>query len=115
MAKREYDNIINEQLKDEVIEQCESDTFDCKLMYYVPHSLVVKKNASKTKVLVVFDASSKCTNGIFLNDCLIPDPNLNPSVLNLVLCFNRFKHAFFADNEKVYLQIGISEIGRDVL
>ena len=82
-------------------------------MHYMPHSAVVRKNASKTKVSVVFDASSKCTNGLSLNDCMIPGPNLNPAILNLILCFRQFGHAFSADIEKAFLQIGISEIDRD--
>ena len=57
------------------------------MTHYIPHSPVVKKNTSKTKVRVVFDTSLKCTNELSLNDCLIPGPNLNPSVLNLTLCF----------------------------
>ena len=106
--KENYDSIINEQLKDEIVEQCESDNLDGNLMHYLSHSSVVGKSASKTEVQVVFDAPSKCTNGICLYDCLIPGQNLNP-VLNLILCIRQFKYAFFADIEKGFRQILISK------
>ena len=91
------------------------DSFGGSLMHYMLHSSIVRKNASKTKVHIVFDASSKCTNEVSLNNCLIPGPNLNPSILNLILCFRQFKHIFPYNIEKAFHQIETSEINRDVL
>lgn len=113
--KENYDSIINEQLKSAIIEECELGNIESNKMYYMPHSPVVRKHASKTKVRIVFDASSKCGNEVSLNHCLIPGPNLNPSVLDLILRFRQFKYAFSADIEKAFLQISISETDRDVL
>ena len=83
-------------------------------MYYMPHSPAIRKNGFKTKARVEFDSSSKCTND-GTDDCLIPGENLNPCTLNLILCFRKFKYAFSTNIENAFLQIGISEMDRDVL
>ncbi|XP_054713877.1 uncharacterized protein LOC129223335 [Uloborus diversus] len=113
--RENYDSIINDQLRNKIIEECGVESHDGNTMYYMPHSPVVRKNASKTKVRIVYDASSKVNDEVSLNQCLIPGPNLNPSILDLILCFRQFKYAFSADIEKAFHQIGIVETDRDAL
>lgn len=79
-------------------------------MYYMPHSPVVGKNVSKRIVRTLFDSSSKSNNEVSLNGCFISGPNLNPSVLDLILRFSQYRYAFSADIEKAFLQIRISGI-----
>lgn len=43
-----YDSIINNQLNDKIIEECEN--LDGDKIYYMPQSPVVRKNACKTKL-----------------------------------------------------------------
>ncbi|XP_054709054.1 uncharacterized protein LOC129218752 [Uloborus diversus] len=113
--RENYDSIINDQLRNKIIEECGVESHDGNTMYYMPHSPVVRKNASETKVRIVYDASSKVNVEVSLNQCLIPGPNLNPSILDLILCFRQFKYAFSADIEKAFHQIGIVETDRDAL
>lgn len=113
--RNSYNDIILDQLKTKIIEECDVKDNLCNKIYYMPHSVVVRKNVSTTKVRIVYDASSKQQGSVSLNDCLLPGPNLNPSVLDLILRFRVFKYAFSADIEKAFHQIGIAEIDRDVL
>ncbi|GFY15994.1 reverse transcriptase domain-containing protein [Trichonephila clavipes] len=57
----EYKNIVKDQIKENIVEECSSH-FETN-SYYMPHSVVVRKDKETTKVRMVFDASSK---GAFL-------------------------------------------------
>ncbi|GBM20678.1 hypothetical protein AVEN_150654-1 [Araneus ventricosus] len=109
-----YDSVLKEQLDLGVIEPC-SLIDQNQNSYYMPHRPVVKEGSETTKVRIVFDASSKQGNFYSLNDCLMPGPNLNPSILDLLINFRKHKIAFSADIEKAFLQIGIKENERDFL
>ncbi|CAB4011187.1 Hypothetical predicted protein [Paramuricea clavata] len=56
--KREYNNIISEQLSQGGVEVA-PDTSTGDRVYYMPHKPVVRQNATTTKVRMVFDASAK--------------------------------------------------------
>ncbi|GBL57200.1 hypothetical protein AVEN_158502-1, partial [Araneus ventricosus] len=109
-----YDSVLKEQLDLGVIEPCSLNDQN-KNSYYMPHRPVVKEGSETTKVRIVFDASSKQGNFYSLNDCLMPGPNLNPSILDVLINFRKHKIAFSADIEKAFLQIGIKENERDFL
>ncbi|GBM98500.1 hypothetical protein AVEN_170893-1, partial [Araneus ventricosus] len=109
-----YDSVLNEQLDLGIIEPCSLNDQN-QNSYYMPHRPVVKEGSETTKVRNVFDASSKQGNFYSLNDCLMPGPNLNPSILDLLINFRKHKIAFSADIDKVFLQIGIKENERDFL
>jgi hypothetical protein len=59
----EYDRVINEQLKTEVIERAEESTpKSLGKVHYLPHREVVRPEKSTTKLRVVYDASAR-SNG----------------------------------------------------
>ena len=74
---QEYNNIIKEQLKLDVVEKVppsETNTFDqVENIHYLPRRSVIKDDGVTSKVRIVFDASSKI-KGPSLNDCLHPVP-----------------------------------------
>ena len=76
---QEYNNIIKEQLKLDVVEKVppsETNTFDqVENIHYLPRRSVIKDDGVTSKVRIVFDASSKI-KGPSLNDCLHPVPFL---------------------------------------
>ncbi|XP_054724234.1 uncharacterized protein LOC129234261 [Uloborus diversus] len=109
-----YNAIMLEQLRDGVIESCKSETRETK-SYYMPHRPEVRKEKSTTKVRIVYDASSKSINCNSLNECLDSGPNLNPTILDVILKFRKNKIGFSADIEKAFLQIKIAEEDRDYL
>ncbi len=75
------------------------------LTYYIPHHFVVKESSTTTKLRVVYDASMSTSSGNSLNDCMMVGPQLQNSLLNIMLRFRTNPIAFTADLEKMYRQI----------
>ncbi|UYV66657.1 hypothetical protein LAZ67_4002469 [Cordylochernes scorpioides] len=71
--------------------------------YYIPHHCILK--AQPTKLRVVFDASTKTTTQISLNDLLHVGPKLQNNIFNILLKFRTNSVALVADIEKMYRQI----------
>ena len=110
----EYDNIIQDQLKQGIIEKTTQEPGEKE--FYIPHKPVVREAAESTKVRIVFDASAKGTEkSPSLNDCLEPGPTLQNLLWN-VLVRNRLKAvAICGDLKQAFLQVRIKEEDRDVL
>ena len=71
----EYDAIIQEQLKQGIVER-DPDTATTK-EFYIPHKAVVKKTAETTKTRIVYDASAKASPDVpYQNECLKEGPSL---------------------------------------
>ena len=69
----QYDEIIQDQLKQGVIETAPPNP--TKKEFYIPHKGVAKQDAESTKLRIVYDASAKASNTQpSLNDCLNPGP-----------------------------------------
>jgi len=83
--KQEYDNIINEQLNEGVVEEApEKPTGD--RVYYMPHKPVVRQHAITIKVRMVFDASAKPNpSSESINDCMYTGPALQPHIWDLLV------------------------------
>lgn len=75
--------------------------------YYIPHHAICKVEGGATKIRVVFDASAKCLSGMSLNDALCPGPKLQREIVDIIVRFRLFRHAFTADICKMYRQIMI--------
>ncbi|UYV77376.1 hypothetical protein LAZ67_15000774, partial [Cordylochernes scorpioides] len=71
--------------------------------YYIPHHCILK--AQPTKFRVVFDASTKTTTQISLNDLLHVGPKLQNNIFNILLKFRTNSVVLVADIEKMYRQI----------
>ncbi len=110
--KREYDNIINEQLTEGVVEVApETPTGD---RVYYTHKPVVRQNATTTKVRMVFDASAKPSASTeSINDCMYTDPPLQPHLWDILVRARLMQNLLLADIEKAFLQIQVKEEDRD--
>ena len=64
---------------------------------------------------IVFNASSKPTDGISLNDCLLTDPSLTAKLHDILLTFRQGKFAITANICKAFHRITVSEQDRDYL
>lgn len=73
--------------------------------YYIPHLAVIKLDSLTTKTRIVFNASSKTTNGRSLNDCLLIAPTLQRDVVEKKVSFHMLKLVFVCDIVKMYRQI----------
>lgn len=73
--------------------------------YFIPHHYVLKPDSTTTKLRVVFDASTKTSNGRSLNDILFRGPTVQSELVSILLRFRTHRFVFTADVEKMYRQI----------
>ena len=76
-------------------------------VWYLPHHGVYHPR-KPNKIRVVFDCSCKF-NGISLNDCLIPGPDLTCSLVGVLTRFREHEIAFTGDIESMFYQVSIPE------
>ena len=111
----EYNEVIKEQLTSGVIESV-TELERADKVHYIPHLAVVRKEASTTKVRVVYDASAKLgKGGTSLNDCLHVGPSLNPLLFDILVRFREKRVALVGDIQKAFLNIEVPERDRDCL
>ena len=83
----EYNTVIKEQLDSGVIEKV-TELEKADKVRYIPHLAVVRKDASTTKVHVVYNTSAKVgTRVTSLNNSLHVGPSLNPLLFDILLRF----------------------------
>lgn len=73
----DYDAVIREQLEECVVERAAAEVTGRE--FYLPHRLIVGKNAETTKLRVVYyDSARAHGNALSLNDC----PHAGPPLQN---------------------------------
>ncbi|XP_040151330.1 uncharacterized protein LOC120893471 [Anopheles arabiensis] len=75
--------------------------------FYLPHHPVFKTDSTTTKCRVVFDASSKSSTGVSLNDTLMVGPTIQQDATSILLRFRTQPIALTADVTKMYRQVWI--------
>ena len=73
-----------------------------------------KANSTTTKLRVVFDASVKASNALFLNDTLATGPTLYPTLETILLRFRIYQIALTADISKMYRAVYLDPRDRDL-
>ncbi|XP_062710710.1 uncharacterized protein LOC134288834 [Aedes albopictus] len=73
--------------------------------YYLPHHPVIRESSTTTKLRVVFDASSKTSSGISLNDALLVGPIVQDDLRSIVMRSRTHEIVLIADAEKMYRQV----------
>ncbi|XP_067208459.1 uncharacterized protein [Linepithema humile] len=77
--------------------------------FYMPHHCIIKQDSTTTKLQVVFDASSKTSSGVSLNDALMIGPVLQQESTSILIRFRTYKYALIGDLEKMYRQIIVNK------
>ena len=110
----QYDQIIQDQLQQGIVERVENDATNKE--FYIPHKPVVRESAETTKMRIVYDGSARANpKAPSLNDCLETGPPLQ-NLLWDVLVRNRFHAvAVTGDLKQAFLQVRIRESDRDAL
>lgn len=80
--------------------------------YYIPHQAVCKKTSLTTKLRVVFDASAKTSLGTSLNDKLLPGPNLQNDLRQILIRFRFWLLVMTADVKQMFRQILVAPLFR---
>ncbi|XP_015596422.1 uncharacterized protein LOC107268298 [Cephus cinctus] len=109
--KKEYSDFIHEYLKLGHMRELGNDSpsWDIRPHFYLPHHCVIKETTTTTRLRVVFDASSKTTSGISLNDSMFVGFVLQEDLFSILLRFRSFEYALTADIAKRYRQILVDE------
>ncbi|KAH0812042.1 hypothetical protein GEV33_010749 [Tenebrio molitor] len=111
--RQPYSNFMKEYLELGHMELVPSGEIDKRNSCYLPHHAVIKDSSTTTKLRVVFDGSSKTSNGLSLNDNLLPGPNLQQDLFLTLARFRCFQYVISSDIEKMYRQINIDERDAD--
>ncbi|XP_064646567.1 uncharacterized protein LOC135499619 [Lineus longissimus] len=72
--------------------------------WYLPHFAIVKQDKQTTKVRIVYDAAARF-GGTSLNDEMLPGPNLQKDILEILLNFRRRPVALIGDVKEMFSQI----------
>ena len=76
-----YDQVIQEQLPEGVVERVTEEVNFGQREFYLPHKAVIRENAESTKLRIVYDMSSRENSRSFSsNDCL----EIGPALQNLL-------------------------------
>lgn len=81
---------------------------------YLPHHGVMRESSTTTKLRVVFNDSTTVPSGASLNQHLMIGPNLLPVLADVLLRLRRHRFVFATDIEKMYQQIEVHQLDRDL-
>ena len=110
----EYNSIIQEQIKEGVVEAAPEVATGKE--FYVPHKGVTRENAESTKLRIVYDASARENDKQpSLNDCLNPGPPLQNRLWDILVRSRFYPVLLTGDLKKAFLQVRIKEEERDSL
>ncbi|XP_073821291.1 uncharacterized protein [Musca autumnalis] len=101
--KSQYDEVIKEYIDLGHMEKVDDST--CGPNYYLPHHGVFKSDSTTTQLRVVFNGSSRSSNGKSLNDNLFVGPTLQQDLVALITKWRFYEYVFSADITKMYRQI----------
>ena len=101
--------MLEDQTIEEVVEKPETTKNMAYFFYYIPHSAVIKLDRVTTKIRVVFDASSKNSEGHSLNDQLLKWSNLQLDIVELLIRMRPKMIVVLADAAQLFYSTAIDE------
>ena len=110
----EYGNIINDCLKDGILEEV-SPINKTDAVHYLPHRAVVKEERETTKTRIAFNASAKYQDEKSLNDVLDSGPCMLPRIFDILVRIRLGKIGIVTDIKQAFLKIAIDEDQCDFL
>lgn len=106
ILKSQYLQFMNEYIMLGHMTLVDDSNSDDKLhTCYLPHHCVFKINDQNSKIRVVFDASSKTSSNVSLNDALFVDLVIQQELIRILMRFRMFRYVLVADIIKMYRQI----------
>lgn len=115
--KEQYQSFMREYLEldhmEEVVNPSSNDS-QYNQTYFLPHHSVIKESSTTTKLRVVFNASSRTTSQLSLNDVLLCGPTIQQDLFSIVLRFRTHLIGLSADITKMYRQILLHPNQRDL-
>lgn len=109
-----YDQAIKEYMVNGYAEKAPPKVTG-RTYYTIPHHAVIKKDAEKTKVRVVYNASSTVPGALSLNQCLEKGEPINADIWAVTIRFRLARIVLVTDLVKAFSQIRIASDDRDLL
>ncbi|GFX66694.1 integrase catalytic domain-containing protein [Trichonephila clavipes] len=109
----EYKNVIDDYVREGIVERTSCDSLLDSQGFYLPHHAVIRSDKTTSHIRIVFDGSAHEDGQSSLNQSLYTGPNLHPNILELLLCFSKSPVAFTADVKSAFLQIELDFRDRD--
>ncbi|XP_067217341.1 uncharacterized protein [Linepithema humile] len=110
--KTEYSDFLSEYKQMGHMRTISSPGPDSAQCVYIPHHPVIRESSVTTHLRVVFNASSRTSDGSSLNDHLLAGPKLQTDLAAVILRWKQFCYVYAADIAKMYRQIRVDP--RDV-
>ncbi|XP_030757297.1 uncharacterized protein LOC115883123 [Sitophilus oryzae] len=76
--------------------------------HFLPHHCIIKELSLTTKLRVVFDASSKTSSGLSLNDITLKGFSVQPELFDILCRFRTYGFVIIADIQKMYRMIQVN-------
>lgn len=86
----------------------------CKPYYFLPHHGVFREHSTTSRLRVVFNASTKSSANLSLNDIQHSGPMLQNDIFSILLRFRQHKFIACADIEKFFRQVNIQPNQRNL-
>ena len=83
-------------------------------VFYLPMHAVRKESSSTTKIRAVFDASTKSSSGVSLNDTLLVGPMVHSSLIDILLRFWFHRVALTTDVSRMYRAVELTSSDRNL-
>ena len=115
----EYDQIIQKQIQDGIIERVpdkEIENTDKETVHYLPYHGIVQRDHETTNLRIIYDGSAKppdCEHS--LNDCLETGSNFIPQLFDTLVKFRWHRIGLTADIEKAFLMVAIYDKNKDMV
>ncbi|GFV83474.1 uncharacterized protein TNCV_982371 [Trichonephila clavipes] len=94
--------------------QLVADPLETNISYFLPHHGVFRPDSKTTKLRVVFNASSKTTSSLSLNDILYKGEILQQDLFSILLRFRQHTFVFTTNISKMFRQILINPSHRNL-
>ena len=98
---KQYSDIVNEQMRNNIIEEVNDNLSTKGKTYYMPHQAVMKEDHIRLRLRVVYGVSFKL-KGSSLNDCLQAGEGRYIDFFGILIRFRLRNTAVVADIEKVF-------------
>ena len=118
LKNKTYCEAIQQLINKEEVEEVDEDPRKSKNMdacfNYLPHHGVFKMDRISTKCRIVFDGSAKNSEGVSLNENLLPGPRRQLDIILLLINFRMHPYTIVGDISRMFHQINLDEKYRDL-
>ena len=115
---QEYQKSIQELIDNDIIEEVIDDKARQEGrddVYWLPHRCVWRPEHPSTRCRIVFDGSSKMSNGLSLNEQLHAGPPMQRKISEMQLKFRTHDLCFQCDISKMFLRVTMDPQDRDYM